>query len=149
MDEIIGPVHKYSLDAVQLHGNESPGICRRLGDEAIQVIKAFNINESAGFQLCSEYVACTDYFLFDSSASGYGGSGNKFDWKILENYELGHPFFLSGGITPGDVCNITEISNPAFYGIDINSKFEVRPGVKDIEMVKKFMNGIRHKNKSL
>lgn len=148
-EEITGTIRKYSLDIVQLHGNERPELCRRLRETGIQVIKAFNIKENIGFKLCSEFILWTNYFLFDTLTSDYGGSGNKFDWKILEKYDLGHPFFLSGGITPGDVNNILEITNPAFYGIDLNSRFEVKPGLKDIETLKKFLSDIRFNHKSL
>lgn len=145
---ITGTIRKYSLDSVQLHGNETPDTCRRLREKGIQVIKAFNINESSGFILCSEFISCTNYFLFDTFTSDYGGSGYKFDWKILDKYNLGHPFFLSGGIGPGDVNKILEITNPEFYGIDLNSRFEVKPGLKDIETLKKFISDLRL-NKSL
>ena len=148
-DEINEAIRKYSLDMVQLHGDESTEICRRLSETGIHVIKSFNIKDSSGFKLCAKYIPYTNYFLFDASTSKYGGSGYKFDWKILDKYELGQPFFLSGGIAPGDVYNILEITNPAFYGIDLNSKFEVKPGFKDIKLLKKFMYDIRNKNKSL
>lgn len=148
-DEIKATICKYSLDMVQLHGDESPEICLRLNEAGIHVTKSFNIKDGTGFKLCSKYIPCTDYFLFDASTSKYGGSGLKFDWKILDKYELGHPFFLSGGIGPGDVYNILEITNPAFHGIDLNSKFEVKPGLKDIKILKKFMYDVRNKNKSL
>jgi phosphoribosylanthranilate isomerase len=148
-DVINGTIRKYSLDMVQLHGDESPETCRRLSETGIHVIKSFNIKDSNGFKLCAKYISCTNYFLFDASTSKYGGSGYKFDWKILNKYELGHPFFLSGGITPVDVYNILEITNPTFYGIDLNSKFEVKPGLKDIKILKKFMYDVRNKNESL
>jgi phosphoribosylanthranilate isomerase len=144
-DEIKDKILKYSLDMVQLHGDESPETCRRFSEEGTHVIKSFNIKDSTGFKLCAKYVPCTDYFLFDASTSKYGGSGFKFDWKILDKYDLGHPFFLSGGLAPVDVDNILEITNPAFYGVDLNSKFEVKPGLKDIQLLKKFIYDIRNK----
>jgi len=148
-ETITRTVRKYSLDIVQLHGNETPDLCRRLKKKGIPVIKAFNIKESTGFRSCSEFITCTDYFLFDALTSNYGGSGFKFDWKILDKYDLGHPFFLSGGISPGDVNDILEITNPAFYGIDLNSRFEVSSGLKNIDTLKKFISDIRLNNKSL
>jgi phosphoribosylanthranilate isomerase len=147
-DEICDIIGKYSLDMVQLHGNESPEICCKLKDSGIKVIKAFNIGSTFEFKICSEYT-CTDYFLFDRFTSKYGGSGNKFDWNILVNYELDHPFFLSGGIGPDDVYKILEIAHPAFSGIDLNSKFEIMPGLKDVKILKKFINDIRDINKAL
>ncbi len=148
-DEINETIRKYSLDMVQLHGNESSETCRRFREADIHVIKSFNIKDSTGFKLCAKYIPYTNYFLFDASSSKYGGSGKKFDWKILDNYELDHPFFLSGGIAPKDVYNILEIINPAFYGIDLNSKFELKAGLKDIKILEKFMFDIRNKSKSL
>jgi phosphoribosylanthranilate isomerase len=148
-DEINETIHKYSLDLVQLHGDESPETCHQLSEAGILVIKSFNIKDNIGFKLCAKYIPYTKYFLFDASTSKYGGSGYKFDWKILDKYELGHPFFLSGGIGPKDVYNILEITNPAFYGIDLNSKFEVIAGLKDVKKLKKFVYDIRNKNRSL
>ena len=114
-----------------------------------QVIKAFNIEEKYDFIMCTDYIACTDYFLFDTMTINYGGSGQKFNWKLLENYDRGHPFILSGGIGPPDADNISGITNPSFYGIDLNSRFEIQPGLKDIEKLKKFINELRNKYKLL
>jgi phosphoribosylanthranilate isomerase len=148
-DAITAFVRKYSLDIVQLHGDESPDICRRLKDTGIHVIKTFNISRAEGFDNCSEYIPYTNYFLFDTLTPGHGGSGIKFDWSILDNYNLKHPFFLSGGISPGDASEIPKIDNPSFYGIDINSRFETEPGLKDIESLKKFIAEIRSNKTSL
>jgi phosphoribosylanthranilate isomerase len=137
-------VQKYALDIVQLHGAEPPELCSRLQESGIQVIKAFNINASTRFRLFSRYVGCTDYFLFDATAKNYGGSGQKFDWKILYSYDLGHPFFLSGGIEPGDVSIIKNINIPFFHGVDLNSRFETEPGLKNIEKLKEFINELSH-----
>jgi len=145
-DDITETVRKYSLDTVQLHGNETPELCCRLRDSLIPVIKAFNIHESSNFKICSQYISFTDYFLFDTLTPLNGGSGNKFDWRILENYTFGHPFFLSGGITPNDAVNILKITNPSFTGIDLNSRFEIKPGLKDIEKLKKIISELRINN---
>lgn len=144
-NEIKGTIRKYSLDMVQLHGDESAETCRRLNEADIHIIKSFNIKDSTGFKLCAKYIPYTDYFLFDASTLKYGGSGYKFDWKVLDNYKLGHPFFLSGGIAPGDVYKIMEITNPAFCGIDLNSMFEVKPGLKNVKILKKFIHDVRNK----
>jgi phosphoribosylanthranilate isomerase len=142
-------IRKYPMDIVQLHGAETPELCRQLTNEGIAVIKAFNTNERTDFNLYSDFIPYTEYFLFDAKASGYGGSGKKFDWKMLDRYDLGHPFFLSGGINSNDVKNILEISNPSFYGIDLNSRFEIKPGLKDIRALKTFISDIRFNNNSL
>ena len=135
--EIEGKIWKYSLDIIQLHGDESPETCKQLINSGIKVIKAFKITNEDSFKNCIDYISCTDYFLFDSKN---GGSGNKFDWKLLVNYPLGHPFFLSGGISEDDVSEIKKINNPAFSGIDLNSRFEINPGLKDIKILKKFIS---------
>jgi phosphoribosylanthranilate isomerase len=137
-------VQKYSLDIVQLHGAESPELCSSLKENGLLVIKAFNINAATRFRLFSQYIGCTDYFLLDTTTNDYGGSGQKFDWKILYSYDLGHPFFLSGGIGPGDAPIIKGIDNPSFHGIDLNSRFETEPGIKNTEKLKEFINELRH-----
>ena len=149
IEMIIRSVSKYSLDIVQLHGNETPDICRLLNERGIPVIKAFNIKDSISFRSCLDFISCTDYFLFDSCTSDHGGSGSKFNWEELNKYDLGHPFFLSGGITPNDITNILAIDNPEFYGIDLNSRFEIKPGKKDPEILKQFISEIRFNTKSL
>jgi phosphoribosylanthranilate isomerase len=145
-DYIHRTVIKYSLDIVQLHGNESPETCFQIKERGIRIIKAFNIRNSDEFRRCALYVPFTDYFLFDSVTQKHGGSGKKFDWGLLEYYKLDHPFFLSGGISAGDQEYLFEINNPAFYGVDLNSRFEIKPGVKSIETLKNFINDIRNKN---
>lgn len=140
---IIGSVEKFCLDCVQLHGNETTVLCQNLKEKGIMVIKTFNISANHNFENCSDFISCTDYFLFDTSTSGFGGSGNKFNWYELNNYDLDHPFFLSGGIGPDDFNTINEIDNPSFYGIDLNSRFETKPGLKDIAILKNFISEIR------
>jgi phosphoribosylanthranilate isomerase len=145
-EEIKATIKRYSLDIAQLHGNEKPAACERLKETGITVIKAFNIRDRNGFKLCSTYKTSTDYFLFDASSSAHGGSGIKFDWKLLDEYDLDHPFFLSGGIGPQDTNNIKGLKNPSFYGIDINSRFETSPGIKDIMSLNTFISGLRLNN---
>jgi phosphoribosylanthranilate isomerase len=147
LNEISNTVAKYSLNAVQLHGDEPPELCRLIKDTGTEVIKAFNIGENMSFSFCNDYIVCTDYFLFDTKTIHHGGSGQKFDWRLLERYEAGHPFILSGGIGPNDMDNIEGITNPAFYGLDLNSRFELEPGVKDIEILKEFIDELRNKYK--
>jgi phosphoribosylanthranilate isomerase len=145
MPEINRIIRKYTLDAVQLHGDETPELCKHLTQEGIVVIKAFRTNESTDFKSYSDFIPYTEYFLFDNFTQGYGGSGKKFEWKILDSYDLGHPFFLSGGITASDVSKILDIKNPSFCGIDLNSRFEVKPGQKDGKILKAFISEIHSK----
>jgi phosphoribosylanthranilate isomerase len=142
---IIESVEKFSLDCVQLHGAETPDLCFQLKGKGLRVIKTFNITVSYNFNKCSDYIPVTDYFLFDTAVAGFGGSGYKFDWQELNNYNLEHPFILSGGISSDDISKLTEVKNPSFSGIDLNSRFEIRPGLKDFETLKNFISKIRQK----
>jgi len=144
--EIIRTVEMYSLDIVQLHGNETPDLCYRLKEKGLPVIKAFRIDNYQSFRHCSAYSKCADYFLFDTTGSGFGGTGKKFDWKILNDYDHQKPFFLSGGISPDDPDRIRAITTPFLYGIDLNSRFETVPGRKDIEKLRQFISEIRVKD---
>jgi len=144
-DQIIETVTKFSLGMVQLHGNETPELCFRIKETGIPVIKAFGIGNDFNFNECSKYISCTEYFLFDTSAGRYGGSGEKFDWEMLNKYIFQHPFILSGGIGPGDTDNIASIKNNEFRGIDINSRFEIEPGEKDVILIRNFISELRHK----
>lgn len=134
------------LDYVQFHGNESPYECelvkRTLPD--LKIIKAFNVSDTMDFEQTKKYEAICDYFLFDTKTPQHGGSGEKFDWRILDSYNGNIPFFLSGGISIDDVERIKEIQHPLFYGVDLNSKFETEPGLKDIELLKQFIKQLKN-----
>ncbi|MCE5204762.1 MAG: phosphoribosylanthranilate isomerase [Porphyromonadaceae bacterium] len=133
------------LDAIQLHGNESPGYCINLREEGYKVIKSFGIDED-GFVPITQldaYEGKCDYFLFDRKTRLHGGSGMKFDWNRLADYQGDTPFLLSGGISPEDVVEIKSFIHPRFVGIDINSRFEIEPALKDIEMIKEFVKQLR------
>ena len=136
-------IKKYSLEAVQLHGDETPELCRRIKENGTIVIKVFNVTNGSDFAKCAAYISSTDYFLFDTMSGLKGGSGQKFNWQILGEYNAGHPFLLSGGIDHLDADKIGDISNPYFYGIDLNSRFEIKPGFKDIEKLRNFINVLR------
>ncbi len=129
---------QYSLDVIQLHGNESPEVCKEL-NELIPVVKAFSIAEASDFILTKEYEGTCTYFLFDTKTPQYGGSGQKFDWNILNEYNGLTPFFLSGGISIDDVDAIKNIKHPRFTGIDLNSRFETALGLKNIQLLEQFI----------
>lgn len=133
------------LEIIQLHGSEPPWYCINLKEEGYKIIKAFGIDKD-GFipnaQLHAYKGKC-DYYLFDTKTKQYGGSGKKFNWSKLKDYQGETPFILSGGISPEDVDEIKSFSHPQFAGIDINSRFEVAPGLKDIELIEKFIKQIR------
>jgi indole-3-glycerol phosphate synthase len=137
-DDILDRVERYGLDMVQLHGEESPELCRALRAR-IPVIKAFRIRSTEDLATAEAYSEVADYFLFDTPGSLYGGNGSRFDWSLLEAYRGNVPFFLSGGIGPDSVAALKAFSHPLFFGIDINSRFETRPGIKNMEEIKRFI----------
>jgi len=132
------------LDIVQLHGNESPLACLQLKSSGLKIIKAFNIEKDFSFEYLVQYMSVCDYFLFDTKSEKPGGSGIKFNWMKLEEYSLDKPFFLSGGIGPEDAGVIKSMENKGFFAIDINSRFETSPGMKDAALVKTFINEIKN-----
>lgn len=136
-------IDKYKFEAIQLHGDESPAFCALFKDK-VMVIKAFGISGDFDFAQLYPYVDHVDYFLFDKKTSIYGGSGNTFEWDVLNSYDLDKPFFLSGGISLDNLEEIKNITNPQFYGIDLNSRFETVPAMKDIEKLEKAFAIIKH-----
>ena len=143
--EILDKIHSFSLNAVQMHGNESRELCEQLreanGD--IKIIKAISVSNAGDIQKYKEYVSAVDYFLFDTKCKTVGGSGQKFDWQILDEYDGDVPFLLSGGIGPEDAFRIRTFHHSQCVGIDLNSRFEIEPGVKDVEKLNKFLNEIK------
>lgn len=134
----------FGLDALQLHGTESPEFCEELKSRDIRIIKAFSITQAFNFKDTEPYLNYCDFFLFDTSTPRHGGSGLKFDWKKLEEYNYDKPFFLSGGISPEDANTIKSLDYPLLYGVDLNSRFEIRPGIKDIQKLRHFINELRN-----
>lgn len=133
------------IQVIQLHGSEPPSYCKALQMEGFEVIKAFSIDPKRRFPAdhVRLYESCCDYFLFDTHAPGYGGSGKKFDWDVLLEYRGKVPFLLSGGISPDDAEAINAFSHPRFMGIDLNSRFEISPGYKDTALLQSFIEKIR------
>ena len=143
MDEVIQWINILELDLVQLHGQEGPEYCREIKQMGIKVIKAFGIDETFEFNRLKKYEPWCDYFLFDAKTILHGGSGQKFDWAQLDGYALEVPVFLSGGIDIQDVERIKSINKSWLHAVDINSKFESAPAMKDITLLKEFFREIR------
>ena len=141
--KILALAKKFGFDFVQLHGKENPQTCQMLKKQGLKIIKAFPVDDNFDFDKVKPYEKVADYFLFDTKTSLHGGSGEKFNWDILNQYSGHKPFFLSGGIGPGDVKNILKINHPKLTGLDLNSRFEDEPGLKNIEKLRKFINEIR------
>ena len=138
---ILDKVERFGLQFVQLHGQESPDFCHALREKGIPIIKAFQIKTTEDLKICRLYEDCCDYFLFDTPTPRYGGSGNKFDWKALSAYTGTTPFFLSGGIAPEDAEIINQLDFPQLVAVDLNSRFETAPGIKDIDKIRRFIAG--------
>jgi phosphoribosylanthranilate isomerase len=140
---IMQQVEDFGLDMVQLHGDETPGFCKNISDY-IRVIKAFRItpnNEQNIDWMIKPYDEYCDYYLFDTNRkNAYGGTGEKFEWNILKENMINKPFFLSGGIGVKDIDKLKNFEHPFFYGVDVNSRVEMAPGVKDLEAVQQLVN---------
>ncbi len=159
IDKIIEKATQFNLDFVQLHGNETPEYCEKLiamitgqsrnenklrhselvsESHPIGIIKAFSVDKDFNFDVIQSFEKHISLFLFDTKGKNYGGNGIKFNWDLLQNYKGRTPFLLSGGISKNDAIEIKKFNHPAFFGIDINSGFELEPGLKNINEIIKF-----------
>ncbi len=138
---VLNFVAHYNLDVVQLHGDESEEICEEL-KPYITVIKAFRIHNDFDFTTLEKYLPHVDFFLFDTDTKTYGGSGQQFNWELLKQYTFDKPFFLSGGIDSSSIKQIQQFNHSQLHAIDINSKFELSPALKNIEKIKQFIQNI-------
>jgi len=152
---IVTRVVNYRLDVVQLHGHETPTLVRNLratlttgGDKAIapglQLWKAISVAKREDVAQWRQYADCADAFLFDTRCEGVGGSGRQFDWSVLEAYDGEKPFWLSGGIGPDDARRVADfcLAHPKCLGVDLNSRFETEPGLKDVDMLRGFLQKV-------
>ena len=151
-DEILEKIATYDLQAVQLHGQESIEFCLGLKnkiDNSIEIIKVFSVDDAFNFEVLKPFEALCDYFLFDTKGKLPGGNGTTFDWKVLKKYPSTKPFFLSGGIGINEMGDVNEISktNLPLYAIDVNSKFEIEPGLKNIQLCTDLIMSVSTDNK--
>jgi phosphoribosylanthranilate isomerase len=143
---IVTRVYNYKLDYIQLHGNEPRETLENLRTTIdpdikpkIKIIKAISVSSAEDIKKYKEYVGAADLFLFDTKCKTVGGSGEQFDWQVLQAYDGDVPFLLSGGIGPDDAERIKNFHHPKCIGIDLNSKFEIEPALKDVEKLKQFL----------
>ena len=146
-EQVLKQVDDCGLYLVQLHGDETPKYCEKIADY-VTVIKAFRIrNDDDVLWKIKDYQDVVDMFLFDTAGAAFGGTGEKFDWTILQNLAINKPFFLSGGIGPDDVASLKEFATKPvakdLFSIDINSKFELSPGVKNMDIVQSFIQKVK------
>jgi len=163
LEIVVSLAEEYQLEAIQLHGEESVEYINELKSQIelsqelyqseksklgkkkiVEIIKVFGIKDQFDFDILKPFLEVVDYFLFDTKGNEKGGNGIHFNWQLLKNYPFSKPFFLSGGIGLDDVEKLQEIiqSNLPIYGLDVNSKFEIEPGKKNIELLKKFKNNV-------
>ena len=139
-------VRNYGLDYIQLHGKESSDYIesiKSLLTPEIRIIKALSVQNVDDVKRWKDYFGKVDFFLFDTQCKTYGGSGAQFDWSVLNSYDGDIPFFLSGGIGPGDVERVLSFNHPMMIGVDLNSRFEISPALKDVDLLRSFIRKIK------
>ncbi len=146
-EDLMQTVDEYRLDMVQLHGDETPFFCEKVANY-VTVIKAFRLTDNDPIDwITRPYMESADMFMFDTMGAGYGGTGKKFDWNVLKEASMNKLFFMSGGIEPGDEDRLrtfaADETGNKLFAIDINSRFEVSPGVKDMDRVEEFVKNIK------
>lgn len=160
IEDILEKVNKYDLQAIQLHGHESPEFCNKLSlgchaeldsaSNAVEIIKVFSIKDEFNFEVLKPYEEVCDYYLFDTKGKLPGGNGYTFDWSLLNNYPSNKPFFLSGGIGLDQIENIKQFqkseASKYCYAIDVNSRFEIEAGLKNIGLLKEFKQELSFRN---
>ncbi|MBC7641089.1 MAG: phosphoribosylanthranilate isomerase [Flavobacterium sp.] len=142
LEEIISKIKKYNLNLIQLHGNESPEFCQNLKKSEIEIIKVFSVDDDFDFSQLESFENDCDYFLLDTKGELHGGNGFTFNWALLENYKTKKPLFLSGGIGIEAIEKIKTLNLP-IHAIDVNSKFEIQPGLKNTELLKTFQQNLK------
>ncbi|MBK6950350.1 MAG: phosphoribosylanthranilate isomerase [Haliscomenobacter sp.] len=147
IEDVLNRVHDYELDFVQLHGEESPAYCAELMNlwsmtsmRRAELIKAFSVGDGFSFNEVAAYAPFCKWVLFDTKGQEYGGTGQSFDWGLLESYKGPIPFLLSGGIGPDSAGALDQLQHPLFAGIDLNSRFESAPGVKEVQKIQAFLS---------
>ncbi|MBK8653292.1 MAG: phosphoribosylanthranilate isomerase [Haliscomenobacter sp.] len=153
IEDVLNRVHDYELDFVQLHGDESPAYCAELMNlwsmtsmRRAELIKAFSVGDGFSFDEVAAFAPFCKWVLFDTKGQqGYGGTGQSFDWSLLESYQGPCPFLLSGGIGPDSAGALDQFRHPLFAGIDLNSRFESAPGMKDVQGIDSFLSGVNRR----
>ena len=138
-EEIMDKVHKFDLQVVQLHGFEEADLCEKLKYQGLEVFKAFGISDEFDFVNVKSFEGVCDMFIFDTNTKIHGGSGRKFNWDKLKEYKGNTPFLLSGGISSKDINEVINFDHNKYAGVDLNSGFEIEPALKDIGLLKEFI----------
>ncbi|WP_079641107.1 phosphoribosylanthranilate isomerase [Sphingobacterium nematocida] len=141
---IIDKVDTYGITCIQLHGNETAELCASLKQAGLEIIKAFGIDDAFDWSVLEKYLDHVDFFLFDTKSTQHGGTGQTFSWQQLRNYPYSKPYFLSGGLGLDNIEQAMTIEDDRLYALDLNSKFELEPGLKDIKTVTQALSIIHH-----
>ncbi|MFZ4263389.1 phosphoribosylanthranilate isomerase [Sphingobacterium sp. HJSM2_6] len=144
LEEILQNIAQFDLQAVQLHGDEEPNLLAQLKSYPVELIKSFGITDDFTWSALEPYQDLVDYFLFDTKSKDYGGTGVPFNWEKLTSYPYKNPYFLSGGLSLENLEKATLFEDHRLIGFDLNSKFEIEPGIKNIEKLKEALNIIHH-----
>ena len=149
IESVLQTADKFDFNAIQLHGDETVQYCQELKRAYNgQIFKAIRVKDKIDLTELEQYASTVDFFLFDTQSSKYGGTGKRFNWKVLEDYNLDVPYFLSGGIDVESLDDLHRLDLSKLQALDINSRFEVSPGLKDIQMLKEFQRRFAEFNKA-
>lgn len=143
LESLLQKQKQFKFNYVQLHGDESSEMCERVKQKGIKVIKAFSVDDHFDFNTTQPYEHFCEYFLFDTKGEGYGGHGSTFNWEVLEKYKGKLPFLLSGGLDNENIKGLSEIKHEKLFAIDVNSKYEIEPGLKNIDKLRKLFSWVR------
>jgi len=146
LENVLRLARQYGLSYVQLHSDETPEYCAEVRKNGLKVLKAFAVDAAFDFEPLKAFEGQADYYLFDTKGDGYGGHGIAFDWHILDKYTLDTPFFIAGGISNRTIGKLLQYEHPRFSGIDVNSRYEISPGVKDREALEEMFVKLKVKN---
>lgn len=143
-EQIKQHIQDFNLNAIQLHGDEPATLCEAFQASGVDIIKAFGIDDDFNWDRLAPYLPYVDYFLFDSKSAAYGGTGKAFNWNKLKDYPYDTPYFLSGGLSLENLQEVPAFADARLIGLDLNSKFETEPGLKDLDTLKKALKIINH-----
>lgn len=143
LEDVLRICAAYGFKVVQLHGYEMPDFCLSCKKAGLEVIKVFHVGETMDWSILEPYKTVADYFLFDTKTPEYGGSGNRFNWEILKEYDNEIPLFLSGGVDESIFSELNALQTVNIYALDVNSRFELEPGLKDIERIETFAESLK------
>ncbi len=142
-EKVIDLADKYQLQWLQLHGDESPEYCRKLQEKGFNLIKVVHLENTQDLDMIAEFAPYIEYYLFDTKSPQYGGTGKTFNWESLSHYKLKKPFILSGGVSLENISGLEVLEGLPLVGIDVNSRFETEPAIKNIDMLESLKKKIK------